>query len=62
MILAGRYIEEHTYEKVYEREEAADGTDSFDLPGIGDEEDVFGIGIGAEDGSLFWFHKKTRVD
>lgn len=29
------------------------------LPGV--KEEVYGIGFGPEDGSLFWFHKRTEL-
>ena len=61
VILAGRYIEEHTYEQVYEREETVSEDDRMEIPGMEADEDVFGIGIGAEDGSLFWFHKRIET-
>lgn len=68
VILTVRYLKQNTYEKVYEREafwmeevtdEIEDGAqihpDNQDNVG-----EYYGIGVGAEDGSLFWFHKKTE--
>ena len=70
VILTARYLKEHTYEKVYEREvywiedmlsgEVTDSANSDGKSGTGNSGEFYGIGIGAEDGSLFWFHKKTE--
>lgn len=47
------YIKSHTIEQVtgFQAEE-------FLLPG---EEEVYGIGIGTGESSLFWFHSRTEV-
>lgn len=45
------YIDEHTTEQVYERE-----MDWLEENGG----DMYGIGIRAEEGEIFWFHKKTK--
>ena len=68
IVLAGRYVKQHTYEKMYEREvfwtdeEAAinGGAESEVRDSQTELGDFYGIGIGADDGSLFWFHKKTE--
>lgn len=73
VILTARYLKENTYENVYEREvywvedmlsgDVTDPGDSLNSDGRSEREnngDFYGIGIGAEDGSLFWFQKKTE--
>lgn len=73
VILTARYLKEHTYEKIYEREvywaedmvsgDVTDPTDSENADGRSGTEksgEFYGIGIGAEDGSLFWFHQTTE--
>lgn len=53
--LAGSYIKENTAVTVTER-----SVDAFP-GGEGREDDVYGIGIGTGDGSVFWFHKDSEV-
>lgn len=62
VILTGRYIKEHTYEHVYEREEIVSGSERIMIPGMEADEDVYGIGIGTDDGSLFWFHREISTE
>ena len=52
LVLSGRYLKAHTYYQVYQREE-------FEVSDDGN--DFYGIGIDAEDGSLFRFHKRTET-
>ena len=66
VVLAGRYIRENTYEKIYEEkvfwEEGQEtGNTESDFAGQRHGDSVFGIGFGVEDGSVFWFHKQTEV-
>lgn len=52
---AASYVKSHTYERVLER-----------LPEAGqemeneEEQEVFGIGVGRGDGSVFWFHSRLE--
>lgn len=47
------YIKSHTFEQV-----TGGRVEEIPLPG---EEEVYGIGIGTGEGSLFWFHSRTEV-
>ena len=74
MILTVRYLKEHTYENVYEKEvywtedtvrehevPRSSGTVRTDpSPDQNYGGEYYGIGIGTEDGSFFWFHRKTE--
>lgn len=50
---AGFYIREHAVVRTTEKKVA-------EFPADGEEE-VYGIGIGTGDGSLFWFHSRTEL-
>lgn len=52
LILAGRYIEEHTSSYEYKREQSA---------WYESGEEIYGIGLDAEKGKMFWFHKKSEM-
>jgi len=53
LILAGRYVKGQVEVRVTEREVT-------EIP-MGENEEVFGIGIGSEDGEVFWFHRSREV-
>ena len=66
MILTSRYIKAHTSEKVYERmvstsEKYSDGALLQDDNGYGAEGDFYGIGIEADEGMMFCFHRKIET-
>jgi len=55
LMFAGAYIKAHTSAQVTEENVTV-------LPDGEDRGDVYGIGIGAGDGSLFWFHRSRQVE
>ena len=59
MILGRRYIAAHTFTNVYEREITGEAFGA-DPAGEPDGNVVYGIGINAGSGEMFWFHKRSE--
>lgn len=56
---AGGYLKMHTFREDFLRRETEKDPITAEENG---RQEVFGIGVGVGDGTVFWFHKRTESD